>query len=333
MTTIKDVAALAGVSIKTVSRVINRDARVRPKSRMTVEDAIAQLDYRPNVAARQLRAGRSFLIGLMVPRAGVGFMPRLIVALSWAFREHGYQLVTEAVDQGTRLQAFAQMPLAPDIIVTAPRFSNDLEVLGRFEALGIPVVRIAGEENGYGRAINASDQVIARQMVEHLLAQGHRRIGYIGMPLENPMARQRLNGYRQAMLEAGFEPDATWVATRSYSSRDGAEALAAMLAERSRPTAVFAGSDTLAVGVQAMAQKLGYRVPDHLAVAGFEDTPVARAVYPPLTSVNYAVEDFARAIVQVAILGEEPDMAFRHNLIIRGSTSDDRDLGPNLYDE
>jgi len=331
VTTIKDVAASAGVSLKTVSRVLNRGPGVRESSREKVERAVSQLGYRPNLAARQLRAGRSYIVGFMVPRGAVGFIPRLVVALSWACRRHGYLLVTEAVDHTAPLNVFRQSALPPDVVVTAPRFSNDPAVLEQFEALQVPLVRIAGNPSGYGKSINASDEMIAKQMVEHLIDLGHSRIGYIGMALQNPMAHQRLAGYRSAL--AGLAGATEFVAIPGYTSREGGEALATMMAARMRPTAIFAGSDTIAVGVQAMAQKLGYRIPEDLAVAGFEDSPVARAVYPPLTSVNYPVEDIARAIVQVAILGEEPDMTFRHNLVIRGSTTGDRELGPNLYDE
>ncbi|HWU01155.1 MAG TPA: LacI family DNA-binding transcriptional regulator [Novosphingobium sp.] len=334
MTTIRDVARVAGVSIKTVSRVLNKEPKVRAELRARVEQTVAELDYQPNLAARQMGAKRSFVIGMIAPRPVVSYIPQLVVALSWACAEHGYQFVLQAVDHEDRHKAFnasTQFSNRPDAIILAPRFNEDLEMIARFEKAGMRLVRLEGREGLYGTPLNVPDRAAAQAIVSHLIALGHRRIGMLAQPQISQAAEERLQGYKDALALAGIAFDAELVTIAPFNFRAGAEALPIQLARPQRPTAIFAATDAMAVGAQSMAQKLGYRIPDDLAIAGFNDSPLVRAAYPPITSVDFPIDDIAKAAVRAAI--GEPAMVetIGRALIVRSSTSGDGVLCRDPY--
>lgn len=333
--TIKDMAQAAGVSIKTASRVLNGQETVRSYLRDRVERAMMDLKYQPNLAARQLSSRRSFVIGMIVPRAGVGYIPRFVVALSSICRALGFQLVTEAIDLDERQQAFRQgssFALVPDAIVLAPRFADDPELLARFAEQQMPIIRLAGSEGLYGTVVHLSDEQLAAEVVRHLLSRGHRRIGFIGMPLVNRIARERYAGYLAALDVQGSLVDDTLACLPGFTYGEGATAAHALLSASDRPTAIFAASDTLAAGAQAQAQAMGLSVPSDVAIAGFDDSPIARAVFPPLTSVSFPIDAVAEATARAAIFGEIPVMTVDRNVIVRASTSGDGLLCADPYE-
>lgn len=334
VTTIKDVALAAGVSIKTVSRVLNNEDTVRPRSREKIEAAIAALGYRPNFAARMLKNQRSHVIGMLVPRIAVGFISRLNVAISSLCRDHGYLLITEAADESDSLGAFVEGGAAlftPDAVIAAPRFSNDQRLLASFAERGIRVVRLNGMQSDAGITINMADAGAVRGVVRHLIALGHTRIGFVGTPIDNPMGTERQAGYIAALHEAGLARDPALIMCAGYTTLHGADAAAALLAMRQRPTAIFAASDTLAVGALSMTLNLGYSVPGDVAVAGLEDSPVSRAVYPPLTCASYPIREIAKAAVAAATDGVVGPYSFNRDVIVRGSTTGVCELVADIY--
>ncbi|HWU01157.1 MAG TPA: LacI family DNA-binding transcriptional regulator [Novosphingobium sp.] len=334
MATIRDVAKAAKVSVTTASRVVNKEPTVRSYLRERVEAAVRELDYRPNLAARRLSSMRSFTIGMIVPRAGIGYIPRLIVELSWIFRANGHQLITETVEFADRLQAFSNLTkdaLHPDAIILAPRFSDDEELLKRFEEEGIPLVRLAGSPEGYGLSVQIDDRLMATEMVQHLIGLGHQRIGMIGLPMVGAGPRLRREGYEHALRMGGLGMDPALFVEGDFTYRSGADCMTRLLALPTRPTAVFVATDTMAAGAQAQALKLGFRVPQDIAIAGFEDSPIVRATFPPITSVSFPVAQIARITAHAAIQGTLPPENIDQVLILRGSTTGVPDLCDDPY--
>lgn len=327
--TIKDVAKAAGVSFKTVSRVVNGEKSVGAALRQRVEAAIRDLGYTPSLAARQLAGQRSFIIGLVVPRAGISYIARMMIALAAACRQAGYHLMTEAVDYDA-VQASAtgkiHFSARPDAVIVTPPFSNDPALAAHFAAEAIPLVRIATVIEGHGLPIHVDEEPITIELMRHLIAQGHQRIGMIAPPLPVRASEARVSGYRRALEEAGLPFDPDLMRRGDFSFASGVHGATAMLALPDRPTAIFAAGDEMAAGVLAQAQRLGYRVPEDLAVAGFDDSPVARMVFPPLTTVYQPVNEIAQAAVDAAVHGHVPAAPFGYELRIRGSTSGDRQL-------
>ncbi|WP_169805741.1 LacI family DNA-binding transcriptional regulator [Novosphingobium rosa] len=327
MATIKDVADAAGVSFKTVSRVVNGEKSVGPELRERVEQAIRDLGYKPTLAARQLAGQRSFIIGLIVPRLGISYIARMMIALATATRQAGYHLMTEVLDHDENhlsLSGKVDFSARPDCVMLTPPFSNDPRLVAHFEADGIAVVRIATVIEGHGLPIHVDEEPITVELMRHLIALGHRRIGLIGPPLPVRASEMRVSGYRKAMEEAGLPIDPDLMLRGDFSFASGVNGATAMLALPDRPTAIFATGDEMAAGVLAQAHKLGYRVPDDLAVAGFDDSPVSRMVFPALTTVYQPVQDIAQAAVDAAVHGRLPTAPFAYELRIRGSTSGDR---------
>lgn len=334
MTTIRDVARAAEVSIKTVSRVLNKEPKVRPQLRERVERAVAELNYQPSLAARQMGGKRSYVIGMIAPRPVVSYIPQLAVSLSWACAAQGYQFVLEAVDYADRHKAFkasTQFTNRPDAIILAPRFADDEEMIAGFEATGIRLVRLEGREGLYGTPLNVPDREAAASLVRHLIGLGHRRIGMLAQPLVSRAAQERLQGYHDALAEAGIAPDSSLIVTADFNFRAGAEQLPIILANPNRPTALFCATDAMAAGAQSMAQKLGYRIPQDLAVAGFNDSPIARATFPPITSVRFSVDEVAMAAVRCAMGSGDSDMPFDRELLARWSTTGDETLCRDPY--
>lgn len=198
--------------------------------------------------------------------------------------------------------------------------------MAHFEAENIPVVRIATVIDGFGLPIHGDEEPISMELMRHLVGLGHRRIGMIAPPMPVRASDARVSGYRKALDEAGlpFGPDLMLRGDFTFAS--GVNGATAMLALPHRPTAIFAAGDEMAAGVLAQAQRLGYRVPEDLAIAGFDVSLVARMVFPPLTTVHQPVTEIAQAAVEAAVHRRLPDKPFPYELRIRGSTNGDRQL-------
>ncbi|MDE2563652.1 MAG: LacI family DNA-binding transcriptional regulator [Sphingomonadales bacterium] len=329
--TMVDVAETAGVSLKTVSRVINGGENVRPRMRERVEAAIRALNYHPSLAARQLSGQRSYILTLIAPRAGVSYVARMMVAIATEAQARGYHVMTELIEtSGSNvLERLAESPSArSDAYILMPPFQDDPALLARLAAEGTPAVRIAGISEGYGVKVEIDDAPAAEQVVDHLLELGHRRIGMVGPPLPRRAAETRVDGYMRALGRAGIEIDPDLVVRGSdlYFGA-GANAALELLALTNKPTAIFAASDELALGVMVQAQRLGYSIPGDLALAGFDDSPMSRMVFPALTTVHQRIREIARVAVETALSGVVPaDADLSARLLVRGSTTGDRSL-------
>ena len=335
MTTIKDVAELAGVSFKTVARVINH-ANVRPELRERVTAAIQQLDYRPTLAARQLATQRSFFITLIMPPVVGSYFARWMLAVSEECHAVGHHLVTEIYDPAREDGlSGGDATVRSDAIILIPPFADHEALLQRLAKRGVPIVRLGpATPDSISPAsipIAIDDTAISTEMVDHLIACGHRRIGMIAHTLSAKATESRVDGYRAALQKAGIAYDPDLLVRCDFHFADGVAAATRLLALRERPTAIFAAADYPALGAMAQVRKLGYRVPEDIAIAGFDDSLEGRMTFPPLTTVRQPVREFAKAAVAAATGNGLEHPPFQSQLVLRGSTTGSNDLCTEAY--
>lgn len=213
-----------------------------------------------------------------------------------------------------------QMPVEPHAVILFAPFADDMAVIDALERQKIPVVRIAQSLPGYGIPVTVSDFAVSKELMQHLLGLGHRRIGLIAPPLPANATEERAQAYLAALQEAGIPFDDALVIRGDFLFSTGVEATRAMLALDNPPTAIFATSDDMALGALAVCVERGINVPDQLAIAGFDDNPEACKVFPALTTVYQPIEEIARVAVEAAISGVPVDLDFKHRLVIRDST-------------
>jgi DNA-binding LacI/PurR family transcriptional regulator len=281
--TIRDVARHAGVSVATVSRVLNEIPVVRSEVRERVRDAITELGYRPSSTARNLSLGRSQAIGVVAPFFTTPSVVERLRGVSERARTHGYGLMlfdVETPDQRAgAFRDFARLDRVDGLLVISlPLFDDEVSELERDR---LPVVMV---DIGHPRVPHVvTDDVRGGELAaDHLIARGHRRIGFVGdlpaSPLGFTSSEQRREGFHKALRRAGIAPDER-LERRARHGRDEARALAGeLLRPPDRPTAVFAASDTQALGVLEAAQSASLAVPGDVAVIGFDDTEIAGAV-------------------------------------------------------
>ncbi|MEV6793572.1 LacI family DNA-binding transcriptional regulator [Streptomyces sp. NPDC051320] len=330
---LKDVAARAGVSIRTVSNVVSGSAPVAEETRARVQAVLDELGYRPNLAARNLRAGRTGLIGLAIPELHSPYFGELAGLIVAAAQQRSWTVV---IDQ-TYGDAEAERRLLEgtggrlvDGLITSPWALRAEEVTAR--ARNVPVV-LLGEQHAEGLADRvAVDSVLAAdEATTHLLDTGRKRIAAIGVQphLHNETARQRLEGYHRALRRAGLSPDpALERPVAALHREDGAEAMASLLERDARPDAVFAFSDELALGAMHVAHERGLHIPEDLAFVGFDGIEDARYAYPPLTTVvpdkkqiaERALQCLADRIYSPAAAVPPLDVVIPHQLDVRGSS-------------
>ncbi|WP_232664992.1 LacI family DNA-binding transcriptional regulator [Pseudonocardia sp. TRM90224] len=286
--TLKDVAALAGVSVKTVSNVVNGYSFVKPANRKLVEDALVATGYRPNIGARNLRRGRTGFFALMVPELGIPYFGELAAMIITAAHERDRNVLIEQTWGQRDLERSTLASLGPHLVDGAILSPEALEAED-FALLGpdVPVLMV-GEHAVEARLDRvAIDNVLAaRTAVEHLVRLGRRRIACIGENPRRGTSAMRLQGYREALADAGMPADAELVAPAvNYHRRDGAEAMRALLELPDPPDAVFCFNDMLAVGALRAAAERGVQVPADLAVVGFDGSEEGAYSTPTLTSI------------------------------------------------
>jgi len=338
--TIKDVAARAGVSFKTVSRVLNGEASVNADIRAAVEQAMAQLDYRPNRAARTMRGNRSFAVAVLAggrdePADGAAvqfppFMGDVVAGAAQGCRPAGYHLVLELLAYGDQARAAAITTallddVAPDGVVLVPPLSDLGWLLDLLETRGVPHVRLMpGAEPGRGLSLALDDHAAAKAMTQALLDLGHRRIGFISGPADHLAAADRRAGFAAAIKAC---PGASAVHDAGdFYMASGEAAAARLLALPDRPTAIFAANDSMAAGALRAAMARGLSVPGDVSVAGFDDSTVAQLTVPALTTVRQPVRDMARHAVAMLITAAQghkapPARQFTCELVQRASTA------------
>lgn len=328
-TRIEDVAKAARVSIKTVSRVLNREANVRPETRERVMQAVEALRYTPDPSARSLAGHRSFNIALLYNNPSDNYMMGVISGVLEACAHEQYHLLLcpAALDAAALLRDVDELVARsrPDGLVLTPPLTDSPALLARLAELDIPFASISprGHEGGVGVAMN--EPAAAEQMVDHLLSLGHRRIAHIiGHPAHGASS-WRLDGYRRGLLGGGLALDPQLEVPGEFSFESGVAAAQHLFAMPDPPTAVFAANDDMAAGVIHVALERGMRLPHDLSVCGFDDTPISRQLFPSLTTIHQPTDEMGR-LATLGLLafirsGERSGIRrVTHTLVVRNST-------------
>ncbi len=300
MATIKDVARAAGVSVATVSRVYNGSARVREDTREHVRQVATDLGYSPNGAARSLITSRSHTIGVLLPDLYGEFFSEVIRGIDLAAHRGKYHLLlSSARHEGPELEAAlrSMRGRVDGLIVMSPELDAGAARRSLPENFPVILLNTPANDAAYG-SMAVQNFEGARAMVSHLAGLGHRRIALIRGAERNFDAAERLRGYRAGLDAAGITPDPALEYAGDFSEESGHAAAGAMLRRSERPTAVFAANDCMAIGALSAFREAGLRVPQDIALGGFDDIPMGRYMEPALTSVH----------VDTSALGERATM-------------------------
>jgi LacI family transcriptional regulator len=331
--TINDVARIAGVSKKTVSRVINRSPLLNDDTRKRVEEVIGGLGYVPNPQARALALRRNFLIGLVHDNPNAQTVMNVQQGILEALHDTEFEMVVRPVDRGSAtmledLRHFLERQRPFGVLLMPPVSEND--VVARLCAeIGCRYVRMGSAVLDTPEHMVASNDCEAvRGATEYLIAQGHKRIGLVGGPHGFRSARERRLGFEQALGDAGIALPRSMVAEGNYTFESGVTAAERLLDLTPRPTAIFSSNDEMAAGVLHAARQRGLDIPRDLSIIGFDDTPVAAHVWPPLTTVRWPIASMARSAALKLIAGidenqsdvDEPSL-FLSTLIRRNSVA------------
>jgi LacI family transcriptional regulator len=337
--TITDVAKEAGVSMKTVSRVLNNEPNVASKTREKVMAVANALRYSPNLAAKGLASSKSYLLALVYDNPSPYYIAKIQSGAIDACRKFGYHLVPEPLtvpesvseDEGGQKveEIFNGLlnRLPVDGVILTPPLSESKPIIQLLEKMKIPFVLVAPSQNlPQAHTVKMDDVQAAREMTELLISQGHKTIGFIKGHPDHSATALRYEGFRDAMADAHLTVHSHDIKQGDFSFRSGVKAAEELLVDgEGRPTAIFASNDDMAAGVVSVALKLGISVPEELSVCGFDDTPLARILFPQLTTVQQPIYDMGFKAVQVLIDPEEKTKpATVHNLdfkvIVRDST-------------
>lgn len=312
--TIKHVAKQAGVSLQTVSRVINDGPNVRPAMRERVQAAIDALGYVPSIAAQRMSGKRSYLILAINDRdrtiadwrsrQGGDWVDQMLLGGMLKCAEHGYRLIFELVDTHSdhvkRELAAALAALRPDGVVLTPPHSDNPLICRLLADHNIQFARIGSHEPGPGIPLTMDDDGSARAATEHLIALGHRAIGFIAGSPEYALSEWRVRGWREAMERAGLATDGL-LASGDFSYDSGLAAAEQLLARAGRPTALIASNDQMTLASLAVAGCMGLEVPRDLSLVSFDNTPVVRFSQPPLTAVDQPIAATVSRAVELLI--------------------------------
>lgn len=303
---IDDVAELAGVSIKTVSRVVNNEPNVRPEMREKVLHAIAQLDYRPNMSARSLAGNRSYLLGFLYGIPSAHYVLDIQEGVLATCRPQRYELIVHPCDHKDanlidEVSSLIRNSRIDGVILTPP-LSDNLDLLAALKQLSIPFVRVAPTLNKELSAyVETNDSEASYDMTRQLIEMGHTRIGFINGHPDHRAVGLRFEGYKAAMAEEGIVQIAELIADGDSSFDSGIRCAQHLLAINPRPTAIFAANDEMAAGVLLAAHQIGIKIPDELSVAGFDDTPVAHQIWPALTTIRQPIQGMAKKATELLI--------------------------------
>lgn len=338
--TIKHVAADAGVSLQTVSRVINKGPNVRPDTLKRVQASIDKLGYVPSIAAQRMSGSRSYMIMALNDRErtisdwrareGADWVDQMLLGGMLTSAKHGYRMIVELVDthndhvRGELGAAIAA--LQPDgVILTPPHSDNDV-ITSLLEERGICFTRIGSRRVESGIAVTMDDMGSARKATAHLLELGHLKIAMISGPGEYALSQRRIDGWCGAMEDAGLATDGLMV-QGDFGYDSGLEAARVLLSRPDRPTAIIASSGQMALAAMKVARNMGLEVPRDLSLISFDNTSATRFTQPALTAIDQPIAEATSRAVELLIeqkkSGERPaePVVIEAELIIRGSTA------------
>ncbi len=329
--TMQDVAERAGVSSKTVSRVINNEPRVSDSTRKKIQQVIDELDFQPNKSAQSLAADRSLLLGLLYDNPSSAYIINLQAGVLDACNEFGYGLVIHPCENNSpdllsKLRNLLASSRVDGLVLTPPMTENR-QLIDFLDSNSIPYVLITPLNLEQSCPLVSIDDVqAARQSIQHLIDFGHKRIGLILGARERSGTEMRLSGYQQALEENNISFDESLVVQGDFTFQSGVTAGLQLLRQPQPPTAIFATNDYMAAGVMKVASQLRISIPYELSVCGFDDTPVARYMTPTLTTVRHPVEQLAQHAGELLIrklkkhLERSESEELHSELIVREST-------------
>jgi LacI family transcriptional regulator len=323
--TIRDVAARAGVSVATVSRVFNRKGPIRQATYQRVRAVAERMRYSPHAAARSLSTSRTNTIGVVLPELHGEFFSEVIRGIDVTARGRGYHLIVSGShsDRAEMRAVFQAMRGRVDgLIVMSPDL--DASMLLADLPSAVPVVLLNATADGRP-AITIDNAGGARAVMRHLIRLGHRRIAFICGPPKNGDAAYRRRGYRAAIRAAGI--DDAFEFPGNFTEESGYEAARRIVERSPRPTAVFAANDAMAIGALSAFNERGVRVPGDIALAGFDDIPIARFLSPPLTTVKVPIAELGRRSLEL-VLDPSPrkvNETLKTTLIVRQSCGSEED--------
>ena len=297
--TINDVARLAGVSKKTVSRVINNSPFVREETRAKVEAVIAEAGFSPDPQARGLAFRRSFLVGMIYDNPSPNYVVNMQQGVLDAVRGSGLELVVHPCNRASEnfladVQGFVVRQKLFGVVMP-PSVSEDERVVAMLRDADCPYVRIASVSlDEPARMVVTNDSLGAAEAARHLAELGHTRVAFISGPDSFRSSHERGRGFAEGLAEHGLTLDPAYVRRGAYTFESGVEAATDLLAMPDPPTAIFAGNDEMAIGVMKAARDRGMDVPFDLSIVGFDDLPMASRVWPNLTTVRLPVRDMGR---------------------------------------
>jgi len=304
--TIRTVAKHAGVSPMSVSNVLN-GRRVMPETQAAVERALAELDYTPNSAARQLASGGVTSVGVLLhPALEQDFLSPMLVGVLNATSKFGVQLIVERASYDDVTEAWAAVRAltrrGAGGVLLPPGICEVMALGAETARTDLALVAFAPGRDLPGMAsVRIDDFAAARDMTSMLLDQRHRRIGFITAPRSLGVFESRRGGYLAALHARGMEIDHDLILEGQMDFRSGFAAAAEMLNLANPPTAIFASNDDMAAGALVAARSLGIDVPNALSVAGFDDTPLATKLWPPLTTVRFPVIEMAELAIEMLV--------------------------------
>jgi LacI family transcriptional regulator len=326
--TIEDVSRVAGVSIKTVSRVLNKEKYVATATKARVDAAVAALGFRPNFAARALAGHKSFQIALIYDNPSPYYAQNVQAGVRARCLESGYRMIAlpcdsqspAALEEICSLIDQAQL----DGVILTPPFTENAAIRAELALRTVRYVMTSPAETSPAlSSVYIGQAEGAAEMTTYLISLGHRRIGFVEGDPRYATSARRLAGYRSALAVGGIAFEPALVHPGLYDFASGSQAAEALLALDHPPTAIFASSDDMAAGVLAVAHRLGVSIPRQLSVAGFDDTDLASVVWPPLTTIRQPVRDMGYAAADLLLAAESAaeQRALPCELIIRGSTA------------
>lgn len=330
--TINDIARLANVSKKTVSRVINESPFVHAETRTRVAEIMKRVGYTPDPQARALAFRRSFLIGLIYDNPNAPYVINVQEGALGALRKLGYELVVHPSDRQSPdflsdvKQVVARQKL--DGVIVLPPVSENAALAKMLGSINCPYIRIISAPlDEADNLIVSMDRESTAEIAEHLAKLGHRRIAMISGPDSYRSSHERVEGFRQALKTRGLELPAQMVVEGAYTFESGAACAELLLSRSPQPTAIFAGNDEAAAGVYRTAYLRGLKIPDDLTVIGFDDSPLASRLCPSLTTMRQPIRDMGRmagekliAKIAKSPLPSQEAATFFPHLIVRESS-------------
>ncbi|MEM7703168.1 MAG: LacI family DNA-binding transcriptional regulator [Pseudomonadota bacterium] len=317
--TINDVASLAGVSKKTVSRVINNSPLLSEKTRLKVQSVIEDIGFVPSLQARALALSRNFIIAVILDNPNAQFLVNVQQGILDELKGTEYGLMVQPVDRTSadlydNIRAFLERH-RPHGLVLLPPISEDDAVAQICEDFGCGYIRMGSIKLGAAEhTISSNDREAVREAVSYLIAKGHSRIGLIEGPEGFTSPRERRAGFEEALAEAGLALAPELVRPGRYTFESGVEAGQSLVDLENPPTAIFACNDEMAIGAIIAARRSGLLIPEDLSVIGFDDTPLSSHIWPALTTVRWPIVEMARMAARKLIARDDKETAARWQL-------------------